>query len=84
MLNDAQIKQIEELGNKPINAPIFDKKNIFNKTDTNLLSLNNNLVYDKFMGNDIKLFNDFTKDKIDILCLTIGWSKIISFIFLLD
>ena len=63
MLNEAQIKQIEELGNKPINAPIFDKKNIFNKTDTNLLNLNNNLVYDKFMGNDIKLFNGISQQK---------------------
>ena len=65
MLNEAQIKQIEELGNKPINAPIFDKKNIFNKTDTNLLSLSNNLVYDKFMGNDIKLFNGISQQKAD-------------------
>ena len=63
MLNEAQIKQIEELGNKPINAPIFDKKNIFNKTDTNLFSLSNNLVYDKFMGNDIKLFNGISQQK---------------------
>ena len=63
MLNEDQIKQIEELGNKPINAPIFDKKNIFNKTDTNLFSLSNNLVYDKFMGNDIKLFNGISQQK---------------------
>ena len=63
MLNEAQIKQIEELGNKPINAPIFDKKNIFNKTDTNLFSLSNNLVCDKFSGNDIKLFNGISQQK---------------------
>ena len=63
MLNEEQIKQIEELGNKPVNTPIFDKKNIFNKTDTNLFSLSNNLVYDKFMGNDIKLFNGISQQK---------------------
>ena len=63
MLNEDQIKQIEELGNKPINGPILDKKNIFNKTDTNLFSLSNNIVYDKFMGNDIKLFNGISPQK---------------------
>lgn len=64
MLNEDQIKQIEELGNKQINTPIFDKKNIFNKTDTNLFSLSNNLAYDKFMGNDIKLFNGISQQKV--------------------
>ena len=64
MLNEDQIKQIEELGNKQINAPIFDKKNIFNKTDTNLFSLSNNLAYDKFVGNDIKLFNGISPQKV--------------------
>ena len=63
MLNEDQIKQIEELGNKPINTPILDKKNIFNKTDTNLFSLSNNLVCDKFSGNDIKLFNGISQQK---------------------
>ena len=63
MLNEDQIKQIEELGNKPMNTPIFDKKNIFNKTDTNLFSLSNNLVCDKFSGNDIKLFNGISQQK---------------------
>jgi hypothetical protein len=63
VLNEDQIKQIEELGNKPINGPILDKKNIFNKTDTNLFSLSNNIVYDKFMGNDIKLFNGISPQK---------------------
>ena len=58
MLNEDQIKQIEELGNKPINTPILDKKNIFNKTDTNLFSLSN-----KFSGNDIKLFNGISQQK---------------------
>jgi hypothetical protein len=63
VLNEDQIKQIEELGNKPINTPILDKKNIFNKTDTNLFSLSNNLVCDKFSGNDIKLFNGISQQK---------------------
>jgi hypothetical protein len=63
VLNEEQIKQIEELGNNPVNTPLFDKKNIFNKTDTNLFSLRNNLVYDKFMGNDIQLFNGISQQK---------------------
>ena len=64
ILNEDQIKQIEEIiNNKQINGPIFDKNKIFTKTDINLFSLGNNLVYDKFKGNEIKLFNGISQQK---------------------
>ena len=43
--------------------PTFDKNKIFSKTDTNLFSLSNNLVYDKFKGNEIKFFNGISQQK---------------------
>ena len=70
VLNEEQIKQIEEIGSKPASCPLFDNSKFFNKTDNNLFRINNGSILDKITnGNnyrsEIKFFNEIPQPKIN-------------------
>lgn len=64
------MKQIKEIGDKDVNFPTFDTSKIFNKPNNNWLNINTPPLFDKIptltnFSNDIKLFNEIQKPKIN-------------------
>ena len=69
ILNEEQIKQIEEKGKREVNIPLFDKNKFYNKKN-NLIGLNDTLMMEKLSSkstfkNDIKLINFPLQNKIN-------------------
>ena len=64
------MKQIKEIGDKDANFPAFDTSKIFNKQNNNWFNINNPPLFDKIptldnFSNDIKLFNEIPKPRIN-------------------
>lgn len=64
------MKQIKEVGDKDVNFPTFDTSKIFNKPNNNWLNINTPPLFDKIptlanFSNDIKLFNEISKPRIN-------------------
>jgi hypothetical protein len=70
VLNEEQLKQIKEIGDKDVNFPAFDSSKMFNKPNNNWFNINSPQLFDKMptlanFRNDIKLFNEIPKPRIN-------------------
>jgi hypothetical protein len=70
VLNEEQLKQIKEIGDKDVNFPAFDSSKMFNKPNNNWFNINSPQLFDKMPSlanfrNDIKLFNEIPKPRIN-------------------
>ena len=70
VLNEEQLKQIKEIGDKDVNFPTFDTSKMFNKPNNNWLNINSPPFLDKIpnlanFSNEIKFFNEIPKPKIN-------------------
>jgi hypothetical protein len=70
VLNEEQLKQIKEIGDKDVNFPTFDSSKMFNKPNNNWFNINSPQLFDKMptlanFRNDIKLFNEIPKPRIN-------------------
>ena len=64
------MKQIREIGDKDVNFPAFDTSKIFSKPNNNWFNINTPPIFDKIptltnFNNDIKLFNEIQKPRIN-------------------